>query len=106
MFQSALCDVDVSKFRLSFENFRNKKTYNLKIIIINHYLLIRIKFQFFKKMYSLNQLLVNMQHRKKFCFDDERRNNELLFRSLVDHFIKQFENIFFNVFSIKIIVEL
>jgi hypothetical protein len=44
-----LCDVDVSKFRFSFENFRDKKTYDLKIIIINHYFLIQIKFQFLKK---------------------------------------------------------
>jgi hypothetical protein len=98
-----LCDVDVLKFRLSFENFWDKKTYDLKIIIINHYFLIRIKFQFLKEMYSSNQLLVNMQHRKKFCFDDENRNDELLFDSSIDHIIKQFENVFFSVSLIKII---
>ncbi len=98
-----MCDVDVSKFHLSFENFRNKKTYNLKIIIINHYLLIRVKFQFLKEMYSSNQLFVNMQHRKKFRFDDENRNNELFFNNSINHIIKQFKNIFFSVFSIKII---
>jgi hypothetical protein len=98
-----LCDVDVSKFRLSFENFRNKKTYDLKIIIINHYFLIRIKFQFLKEMYSSNQLFVNMQHREKFRFDDEDRDDKLFFDSLIDHIIKQFEDVFFSVFSIKII---
>jgi hypothetical protein len=54
-------------------------------------------------MYSSNQLLVSMQHEKKFRFDDEDRNDELLFDSSVDHIIKQFENVFFNAFSIKII---
>jgi hypothetical protein len=54
-------------------------------------------------MYSSNQLLVSMQHRKKFRFDDEDRDDELLFDSLVDHIIKQFENVFFSAFSIKII---
>ncbi len=98
-----MCDVDVSKFRLSFENFRDKKTYDLKIIIINHYLLIRIKFQLLKEMYSSNQLLVSMQHRKKFRFDNEDRNDELFFDSSIDHFIKQFENVFFSASSIKII---
>ncbi len=98
-----MCDVVVSKFRLNFENFRDKKTYDLKIIIINHYLLIRIKFQFLKEMYSSNQLLVSMQHRKKFRFDDEDRDDELFFDNSVDHIIKQFENLFFNAFSIKII---
>jgi hypothetical protein len=93
----------VSKFRLSFENFRDKKTYDLKIIIINHYLLIRVKFQLLKEMYSSNQFFVNMQHRKKFCFDDEDRDDELFFNSSVDHIIKQFEDVFFSVSSIKII---
>ncbi len=93
----------MSKFRLNFENFRNKKTYDLKIIIINHSLLIRIKFQLLKKMYSSNQLFVNMQHREKFRFDDENRDDELFFDSSVDHIIKQFEDVFFSVFSIKII---
>ncbi len=78
----------MSKFRLSFENFRDKKTYDLKIIIINHYFLIRIKFQFLKKMYSSDQLLVNMQHREKFRFDDEDRDDELLFDNSVDHIIE------------------
>jgi hypothetical protein len=54
-------------------------------------------------MYSSNQLLVNMQHREKFRFDDENRDDELLFDSSIDHFIKQFEDVFFSVFSIKII---
>jgi hypothetical protein len=54
-------------------------------------------------MYSSNQLLVNMQHREKFRFDDEDRNDELIFDSSVDHIIKQFENVFFSVSSIKII---
>jgi hypothetical protein len=54
-------------------------------------------------MYSSNQLLVSMQHRKKFRFDDEDRDNELLFDSSVDHIIKQFEDIYFSAFSIKII---
>ncbi len=103
MFQSALCDVDVSKFYLDFENFWNKKTYDVKIIIINYYFLIWIKFQFLKEMYSSNQFCVNMQHRKKFRFDDEDRNDELFFNNSIDHIIKQFENVFFSVFSIKII---
>ncbi len=98
-----MCDVDVSKFRFSFENFRDKKTYDLKIIIINHYLLIWIKFQLLKEMYSSDQLLVSMQHRKKFRFDDEDRDDELLFNNSIDHIIKQFENVFFSVSSIKII---
>jgi hypothetical protein len=54
-------------------------------------------------MYSSNQLLVSMQHRKKFRFDDENQDDELLFDSSVDHIIKQFENVFFSVSSIKII---
>jgi hypothetical protein len=54
-------------------------------------------------MYSSDQLLVSMQHRKKFRFDDEDRDDELLFDSSVDHIIKQFENVFFSAFSIKII---
>jgi hypothetical protein len=54
-------------------------------------------------MYSSDQLFVSMQHRKKFRFDDENRNNKLLFDSSVDHIIKQFENVFFSVSSIKII---
>jgi hypothetical protein len=54
-------------------------------------------------MYSLNQLLVSMQHREKFRFDDEDRDDELLFDSSVDHIIKQFEDIFFSASSIKII---
>jgi hypothetical protein len=54
-------------------------------------------------MYSSNQLLVSMQHRKKFRFDDEDRDDELFFDSSVDHIIKQFENVFFNASSIKII---
>ncbi len=98
-----MCDVDVSKFCLDFENFRDKKTYDLKIIIINHYFLIRVKFQFLKEMYSSDQLLVSMQHREKFRFDDEDRDDELLFDNLINHIIKQFENILFSVFSIKII---
>jgi hypothetical protein len=44
-----------------------------------------------------------MQHRKKFRFDDENRDDELLFDNSVDHIIKQFENIFFSASSIKII---
>jgi hypothetical protein len=54
-------------------------------------------------MYSSNQLLVNMQHREKFRFDDEDRDDELLFDNSVDHIIKQFEDVFFSAFSIKII---
>jgi hypothetical protein len=54
-------------------------------------------------MYSSDQLLVSMQHRKKFRFDDENRDDELLFDSSVDHIIKQFEDVFFSVSSIKII---
>jgi hypothetical protein len=54
-------------------------------------------------MYSSNQLLVSMQHRKKFRFDDENRDDELFFDSSVDHIIKQFEDVFFSAFSIKII---
>jgi hypothetical protein len=54
-------------------------------------------------MYSSNQLFVSMQHRKNFRFDDENRNDELLSDSSVDHIIKQFEDVFFNVSSIKII---
>ncbi len=93
----------MSKFRLSFENFRNKKTYDLKIIIINHNFLIWIKFQLLKKMYSSNQFFFNMQHRKQFRLNDENRNDELFFNSSIDHIIKQFENVFFNAFLIKII---
>jgi hypothetical protein len=47
-------------------------------------------------MYSSYQLLVSMQHRKKFRFDDEDRDDELLFNSSVDHIIKQFEDVFFS----------
>jgi hypothetical protein len=54
-------------------------------------------------MYSSDQLFVSMQHRKKFRFDDENRDDELLFDSSVDHIIKQFEDIFFSASSIKII---
>jgi hypothetical protein len=54
-------------------------------------------------MYSSNQLLVSMQHRKKFRFDDEDRDDELLFDSSVDHIIKQFEDVLFSASSIKII---
>jgi hypothetical protein len=54
-------------------------------------------------MYSSDQLLVSMQHREKFRFDDENRDDELFFDSSVDHIIKQFENVFFSVSSIKII---
>jgi hypothetical protein len=54
-------------------------------------------------MYSSNQLFVSMQHRKKFRFDDEDRDDELFFDSSVDHIIKQFEDVFFSVSSIKII---
>ncbi len=93
----------MSKFRLSFENFRDKKTYDLKIIIIDHYLLIRVKFQLLKEMYSSDQLLVSMQHREKFRFDDEDRDDELLSDSSVDHIIKQFEDVFFSASSIKVI---
>jgi hypothetical protein len=78
----------VSKFRFSFENFRDKKSYDLKIIIINYYFLIRVKFQILKEMYLSNQLLVNMQHREKFRFDDENRNDELFFDNSIDHFIE------------------
>jgi hypothetical protein len=54
-------------------------------------------------MYSSDQLLVSMQHREKFRFDDEDRDDELLFDSSVDHIIKQFEDVFFSASSIKII---
>jgi hypothetical protein len=54
-------------------------------------------------MYSSDELLVNMQHRKKFRFDDEDRDNELFFDSSVNHIIKQFEDILFSASSIKII---
>jgi hypothetical protein len=54
-------------------------------------------------MYTSNQLLVSMQHRKKFRFDDEDRDDELLFDSSVDHIIKQFEDVLFSASSIKII---
>jgi hypothetical protein len=54
-------------------------------------------------MYSSDELLVSVKHRKKFRFDDEDRDDELFFDSSVDHIIKQFEDIFFNAFSIKII---
>jgi hypothetical protein len=54
-------------------------------------------------MYSSDQFFVSMQHRKKFRFDDENRNDELLFDSSVDHIIKQFENVFFSVSSINVI---
>jgi hypothetical protein len=98
-----LCDVDVSKFCLDFEDFWDKKTNRLKIIVVNYYLLIRVKLQLLKEMYSSDQLLVSMQHRKKFRFDDEDRDDELFFNNSIDHFIKQFENVFFSDFSIKII---
>jgi hypothetical protein len=54
-------------------------------------------------MYSSNQFLVSMQHREKFRFEDEDRDDELLFDSSVDHIIKQFEDVFFSASSIKII---
>jgi hypothetical protein len=54
-------------------------------------------------MYSSDQLLVSMQHREKFRFDDENRDDELFFDSSVDHIIKQFEDVFFSASSIKII---
>ncbi len=54
-------------------------------------------------MYSSNQLFVDMQHLEKFRFDDEDRDDELLFDNSIDHIIKQFEDIFFSVSSIKII---
>jgi hypothetical protein len=54
-------------------------------------------------MYSSDQFFVSMQHRKKFRFDDEDRDDELLSDSSVDHIIKQFEDVFFSVSSIKII---
>jgi hypothetical protein len=54
-------------------------------------------------MYSSNQLFVSMQHREKFRFDDEDRDDELLFDSSVDHIIQQFEDVLFSVSSIKII---
>jgi hypothetical protein len=54
-------------------------------------------------MYSSNQLFVSMQHREKFRFDDEDRDDELLFDSSIDHIIKQFEDVFFSASSIKII---
>jgi hypothetical protein len=44
-----------------------------------------------------------MQHLEKFRFDDEDRDDELLFDNSIDHIIKQFEDIFFSVSSIKII---
>jgi hypothetical protein len=54
-------------------------------------------------MYSSTQLLVSMQHREKFRFDDENRDDELFFDNSIDHIIKQFEDVFFSVSSIKII---
>jgi hypothetical protein len=54
-------------------------------------------------MYSSDELLVSVKHRKKFRFDDENRDDELLFDNSVDHIIKQFEDIFFSASSIKII---
>jgi hypothetical protein len=54
-------------------------------------------------MYSSDQLLVSMQHREKFRFDDENRDDELFFDSSIDHIIKQFEDVLFSAFSIKII---
>jgi hypothetical protein len=54
-------------------------------------------------MYSLNEFFVNMQHRKKFCFEYKNRNNELFFDNSINYIIKQFEDIFFNLFLIKII---
>jgi hypothetical protein len=54
-------------------------------------------------MYSSDQFFVSMQHEEKFRFDDEDRNDELFFDSSIDHFIKQFEDVFFSVSSIKII---
>jgi hypothetical protein len=54
-------------------------------------------------MYSSNQFLVSMQHREKFRFDDEDRDDELFFDSSIDHIIKQFEDVLFSASSIKII---
>jgi hypothetical protein len=54
-------------------------------------------------MYSFDQLSVSMQHREKFRFHDENRNEELFFDNSIDHIIKQFEDVFFSVSSIKII---
>jgi hypothetical protein len=54
-------------------------------------------------MYSSNQFFVSMQHREKFRFDDEDRDDESFFDSSVNHIIKQFEDVFFSVSSIKII---
>jgi hypothetical protein len=54
-------------------------------------------------MYSSDQLLVSMQHRKKFRFNDEDRDDKLLFDSSIDHIIKQFEDVLFSASSIKII---
>jgi hypothetical protein len=54
-------------------------------------------------MYSSDQLFVSMQHREKFRFDDEDRDDELLSDSSIDHIIKQFEDVFFSASSIKII---
>jgi hypothetical protein len=109
LFKTIYPKQDVSVFEeRRFANQRNVslsilKTYDLKIIIINHYFLIRVKFQFLKEMYSSNQFLVNMQHWKKFRFDDEDQDDKLFFDSSVDHIIKQFENVLFSVSLIKII---
>jgi hypothetical protein len=54
-------------------------------------------------MYSSNQFFVSMQHREKFRFDDEDRDDELFFDNSIDHFIKQFEDVLFSAFSINII---
>ncbi len=59
-FSSTLCDVDISKFCLDFENFWKKKTNSLKIIVVNHYFLIRIKLQLLKEIYSSNEFFVNV----------------------------------------------
>ncbi len=63
-----MCDINASKFRFDFRNFWEKKTNCLKIVVINYYFLIKIKFQFLKKIYSLNQLFVCVQHLKKVSF--------------------------------------
>jgi hypothetical protein len=54
-------------------------------------------------MYSSNQFFVSMQHREKFRFYDEDRDDELFFDNSVNHIIKQFEDVLFSVSSIKII---
>ncbi len=62
-----MCNVDVSKFCLDFENFWNKKTNRLKIIIVNHYLLIWVEFRLLKEMYSSNELLSTCSIEKSFA---------------------------------------